>query len=235
MQTQPDTQALKQRAGEFAAGLVESGMVLGLGTGSTAIFATRRISARIQSGELQNIAAIPTSLATQAAAETLGIPLTTFAAHPHIDMTIDGADEIDPAFNLIKGGGGALLREKIVAQTTQRLVIVADESKRSAQLGTRWAVPIEVIPFGWHSQAAFLQALGAQIRLRRQADGTPYATDQRNLILDCDFGKIANARALAQTLNQRAGIVEHGLFIGLAQDLIIAGTAGLQHLSKNQT
>lgn len=224
-------QTLKQQAAEFALRFVESGMALGLGSGSTARFATRGIGRRIQAGALKAVTAIPTSLATEAEARALGIPLTTLEDHPQIDVTIDGADEVDPELNLIKGGGGALLREKIVAQATRRQIIVVDESKLSDRLGTRWAVPVEVIPFGWTAQAAFLQSLGAKAQ-RRQAGGEPYATDQGNFILDCHFGKIDDPSRLAARIKGRAGIVEHGLFIQLADDVIVAGQAGLRHLRR---
>ena len=224
-----NVQRLKRQAGERAAQLVESGMVIGLGTGSTAIFATRRIAQRIQGGDLRAISAIPTSLATEADARALGIPLSTLERHPRIDLTIDGADEVDPDFNVIKGGGGALLREKIVAQASERLVIVVDASKLSGQLGTNWAVPVEVFPFGWHSQMAFLRELGATVTLRQKGD-QPYQTDQGNFILDCAFGPIPEPAALDKTLNARAGIAEHGLFIGMARDVIVAGAEGMRHL-----
>ena len=220
---------LKKQTGEYAVNLVDSGMVVGLGSGSTAIFATRRIAHSLDSGDLTDIVAIPTSLATEAAAIELGIPLTTLAEHPRIDITIDGADEVDPDFNLIKGGGGAHLREKIVAQATERLVIVADASKLVNQLGTTWAIPVEVIPFGWQSQAAYLESLGAKPKLRMNGDA-PFQTDQGNLILDADFGRIADPGALARQLESRAGIVEHGLFIGMARDVVVAGVGGVRHL-----
>ena len=226
-----DIKSLKQQAGEFAANLVESGMIVGLGSGSTAIFATRRIAQSLHSGELSDIVAIPTSLATEAAANELGIPLTTLAQHPRVDITIDGADEVDPDFNLIKGGGGAHLREKIVAQATERLVIVADESKLVDQLGTTWAIPVEVIPFGWESQAAYLESLSAAPALRMAGDA-PFTTDGGNLILDADFGSIANPPALARQLESRAGIVEHGLFIGMTRDVVVAGVDGVRHLRR---
>ena len=228
-ETNLNIQELKQQAGEYAANFAKSGMVVGLGTGSTAIFATRRLAQRLSSGDLHDVVAIPTSLATEADARDLGIPLSTLERHPRINLTIDGADEVDPDFNVIKGGGGALLREKIVAQATERLIIVVDESKLSDQLGTTWAVPVEVFPFGWHSQAAFLQELGATVVLR-QAGDSPYQTDQGNIILDCDFGKIADPTALSRTLNARAGIAEHGLFIGMARDVLVAGAGGVRHL-----
>jgi len=226
-----NTDALKRQAGEYAANLVDSGMIVGLGSGSTAIFATRRIAQRIGSGELTGIVAIPTSLATEAAAFELGIRLTTLAEHPRIDITIDGADEVDPAFNLIKGGGGAHLREKIVAQASERLVIVADDYKLVDQLGSTWAIPIEVIPFGWESQASYLQSLGAAPTLRLDSDA-PFQTDGGNLILDADFGSIADPAALARLLESRAGIVEHGLFIGMTRDVVVAGRDGVRHLRR---
>ena len=225
-------QALKKQAGEFAADLVESGTVIGLGTGSTAIFATRRIAQCLGSGDLRDIIAIPTSRQTEADARALGIPLSTLEHHPRIDLTIDGADEVDPDFNVIKGGGGALLREKVVAQASARLVIVVDESKLSDQLGSNWALPVEVVPFGWHSQAAYLRGLGAKLTLRMDGD-LPYETDQGNIILDCDFGKMADPAGLAAALNARAGIAEHGLFIGMARDVVVAGGGGVRHLRKS--
>ena len=226
-----DVQTLKQQAAEYAAAFVQSGMIIGLGTGSTAIFATRHIAQRISRGELTGILAIPTSLATEAAAIELAIPLTTLAEHPRIDLTIDGADEVDPDLNVIKGGGGALLREKIVAQVTERLVIVVDDSKLSDRLGTRFAVPVEVIPFGWESQVALPGRPG---RGRDAAHGRRRAlpTDQGNIILDCSFGPIADPADLAHRINSRAGIVEHGLFIGMTHDVIVASAEGLRHLRE---
>jgi len=223
--------ALKQQAGEYAAAFVESGMIVGLGSGSTAIFATRRIAQRIGSGDLTDILAVPTSLATEAAAIELGIPLTALTGDTRVNITIDGADEVDPDFNLIKGGGGAHLREKIVAQASERLVIVVDDSKLVAQLGESWSVPVEVIPFGWASQAAYLRSLGAT-PTRRMRDSAPFQTDQGNLILDAAFGPIADPAGLDATLNARAGIVEHGLFIGMARDVVVAGVDGLRHLQR---
>ncbi len=228
-----DINALKQQAGEYAADLVESGMVIGLGTGSTAIFATRRIAQRLGSGDLRAITAVPTSLATEAAAIELAIPLTTLAERPRVDITIDGADEVNPDFNLIKGGGGAHLREKIVAQATERLVIVVDESKLSQQLGANWPVPVEVIPFNWESQAEYLRKLGGAPALR-MAGEKPFLTDQGNIILDCDFGPIAEPAALDVRLNSRAGIVEHGLFIAMARDVVAAGAGGVRHLRQSK-
>ena len=229
MMTSDSIAQFKQQAAAHAVNLIASGMVVGLGVGSTAIFAVRRIAQLLREGQLRDIVGVPCSLATGAEAERLGIPLTTLEAHPQVDLTIDGADEVDPRCNLIKGGGGALLREKIEAQASRREVIVVSEDKLSATLGTHWPLPIEVIPFGWRPQALYLESLGARVVLR-QKDGETYHTDQGNVILDCHFGPIADPAALAQQLDGRAGIVEHGLFIGLATDLIVAGKEGVRHI-----
>ncbi len=221
----------KQQAGEQAASLVQSGMVVGLGTGSTAIFAIRRIAARLRAGELSGILTVATSRATEAAARALGIPMLSDDIPREIDLTIDGADEVDPALDLIKGGGGALLREKIVAQASRREVIVVDASKLSPRLGTHWPLPVEVLEFGWRSQARFLESLGAAAT-PRTGDGGLYRTDQGNIILDSRFGPIADPAGLASTLEARAGLVGHGLFIGIASDVIVAEEAGMRHLRR---
>jgi ribose 5-phosphate isomerase A len=223
----------KQQAGEMAAGLVESGMVVGLGTGSTSIFATRRIAERLRAGEISGIVAVATSHATDAAARALGIPMLANDIPRGIDLTIDGADEVDPAMGLIKGGGGALLREKIVAQASRREVIVVDESKLSPRLGTLRALPVEVLEFGWRSQARFLESLGAVVTPRHRGD-EPYRTDGGNMILDSRFGPIADAPALAAKLEARAGIIEHGLFLGLAQEVLVAGPRGVRHIRRGE-
>jgi ribose 5-phosphate isomerase A len=174
---------------------------------------------------------VPTSSAVEAEARRLGIPLALDGARA-IDLTIDGADEVDPDLELIKGGGGALFHEKIVAQASRREVIVVDEDKLSPRLGTRWAVPVEVVPFAWQSQARFLESLGARAMPRRGADGRFTTTDEGNWILDCAFGPIGAPAELAARLDARTGIVAHGLFIGLATDVIVAGAAGLRHLTR---
>ncbi len=235
---------LKRKAGERAVDFVRSGMVLGLGHGSTTIFALRRIAALLEAGELEDVSGIPTSSQVESDARELGIPLTSLNDHPRIDLTIDGADEVDGDLNLIKGGGGALLREKIVAQASRREIIVVDETKLSATLGAQWPVPVEVTPFGWRSQEAFLASLGARVTLRRVEEaapltssdegGSPFTTDQGNLILDCDFGALASPASLAGQLEERAGIVEHGLFLGLASDVIVGTEAeGIRHLRRS--
>jgi len=230
----PDAEARaheKQEAGERAVELVRSGMVVGLGTGSTAIFAVRRIGERLRAGELRDIVGVPTSRAVEIEARQLGIPLA-FDGVREIDLTIDGADEVDPALDLIKGGGGALFHEKIVAQASRREVIVVDDAKLSPRLGTEWAVPVEIVPFAGRSQARYLESLGARVTRRPGADGQPFVTDEGNWILDCAFGPIAAPRELAARLDARTGIVEHGLFIGLATDVIVAGPAGIRHLTR---
>lgn len=223
----------KGEAGEAAVRFIAPGMVVGLGTGSTAIQAMRRLAERLRQRMLTDILAVPTSLETEQEARRLGIPLTNLESDLQLDVVIDGADEVDPALNLIKGGGGALLREKIVAQAGRRLIIVVDESKLSPWLGGRRALPVEVIPFGWKTQQSFLEDLGATVRLRRNARGKAFATDQGNFILDCRFGPIRAARQLAQTLDSRAGIVTHGLFLQMATDLIVAGAEGIEHRRRN--
>jgi ribose 5-phosphate isomerase A len=148
-----------------------------------------------------------------------------------VDLTIDGADEVDPELNVIKGDGGALLHEKIIAQASRREVIIVDESKLSPALGTHWALPVEVIPFGWHAQRRVLGSLGARITVRQQPDGTSFRTDRGNLMLDCAFGPIQQPMELAATLDARTGIVEHGLFLGLAAEVIVTGADGVRHLT----
>jgi ribose 5-phosphate isomerase A len=226
-----DVARFKQQAGEHAASLVMSGMVVGLGSGSTAVFGTRRIAAMLCAGELRNVIGIATSSATDAAARALGIPMLTDDIPSEIDITIDGADEVDSAMNLIKGGGGALLREKVVAQASRREVIVVDESKLSPRLGTHWPLPMEVIAFGWRSQARFIAGLGATV-VPREKDGVLFRIDQGNMILDGQFGPIADCVALAKLLDARAGVVEHGLFIDVADELIVAGRTGVRHLRR---
>ncbi|MGH7333507.1 MAG: ribose-5-phosphate isomerase RpiA [Candidatus Rokuibacteriota bacterium] len=221
----------KQAAADRAVELVRSGMVVGLGTGSTAIFAVRRLGQLLREGRLRDVVGVPTSSGIEAEARVLGIPLALDGAQD-IDLTIDGADEVDPDLNLIKGGGGALLHEKIVAQASRREVIVVDDAKLSPRLGTHWAVPVEVVPFLWQSQARFLESLGARVSRRAGADGQPFTTDEGNHILDCMFGPNAAAAELAAQLEGRTGIVEHGLFVHLATDVIVAGDLGIRHLTR---
>lgn len=229
-----NTQNLKEQAAVRAVEFVKPGMVVGLGHGTTTIFAVRRIAELLQAGALKNILGVPCSIQVEKEAQHVGIPLTTLNEHPVIDLTIDGADEVDPNLDLIKGGGGALLREKIVAQASRREIIVVDESKLSPALGTRWAVPVEVVPFGWRTQALYLESLGADVKLRQDGNRKTFTTDQGNLILDCQFGPLSQPAELAAKLNSRTGIVEHGLFLGLATDLIVAGAEGVRHIERTK-
>jgi len=223
---------LKQQAAERAVEFIESGMVIGLGVGSTAIFALQRVAHLLQTGALKDIRGVPCAVRVAEEARRLGVPLTSLEDHPRIDLTIDGADEVDNALNLIKGAGGALLREKIVAQASRREVIIIDETKLSSVLGTRRALPIEVVPFGWRTQVRYLEALGAQVTLRGGVSA-PFQTDQGNYILDSQFGPIIDLVALAGLLDRRGGIVGHGLFLGLATDVIVASEEGLKHLKTS--
>lgn len=223
---------LKQLAAAAAVDRLQSGMVVGLGTGSTTRFALERIAELMRAGRLERIIAIPSSIQTETAARELGIPLTDFEAHAVIDITIDGADEVDPQLNLIKGGGGALLREKVLAQASRRNIIIVDASKLSERLGTRWALPVEVVPFARAAEERFLASLGAAVALRIR-NGSPVLTDQGNLLLDARFGPIMDPARLAGQLSGRAGIVEHGLFVGLAHEVFVAGADGIRRLQRN--
>ena len=227
-----EIQEFKMQAAKEAATYLKSEMIIGLGSGTTATYAIRVIAKLIQSGVLENIFGIPSSVKAARLAQELGIPLTNLEEHPEIDITIDGADEVDPDLNLIKGGGGALLREKILAQASKELIIVVDESKLTPRLGSKWPVPVEVLPFAWKTEAIFMESLGAEIVLRKMPDETLFKTDQGNLIIDAKFGEIQNPGDLAQKLQQRAGIIEHGIFIDLASLVISAGESGIKKLKK---
>jgi ribose 5-phosphate isomerase A len=208
----------KEAAGRAAAELVRDGDIVGLGTGSTAYFAVVALGERVKAG--LKIIGIPTSIQTADLARTLGIPLTTLDEHPEIDITIDGADEVDPKLNLIKGGGGALLREKVVASVTKKMVVVADSGKIVSVLG-KFPLPVEVISFARTVVEKKIVALGATPKLRTKSDGSPCLTDNGNQILDCSFGTIVDPPALARELNGVPGVVEHGLFIGLAKVALV--------------
>lgn len=222
----------KKQAAEKAVEYIEDGMIIGLGTGSTTTFAVRKIAQLIKARSLQKIQAIPSSKRTERLAKRLHIPLTDFSKVTQIDLTIDGADEVDSRLNLIKGGGGALLREKILIQASKRVIIIVDETKVSKKLGTSWPIPIEVLPFAWEVEARFLKSLRAKPTLRRDARKKPYLTDQKNYILDTEFSQIKDPEVLNSKLNQRAGIIEHGLFVEMVTDIIVAGAKGITHLKK---
>lgn len=224
---------LKKRAAVHAVDFIESGMVIGLGTGSTANYAIKHIGEKIRSGKLRNVVGIPSSERSEILAQELNIPLADLEAQPTIDLTIDGADEVDPDLNVIKGGGGALLREKIIAQASNRNIIIVDESKLSPQLGTKWALPIEVVSFAWRTEQIFLESIGGSATLRSGDNKSPYRTNQNNCILDTEFGPISDPAGLVSRLNARAGIVEHGLFLGLATDVIVAAREGIRHLRRD--
>lgn len=227
-----DQSNFKQQAAAEAIKLVVPGMKLGLGSGSTAACFVDLLGARVRAG--LTVLCVPTSEATRRQAEALGIPLTTLDATPFLDLTIDGADEIDPELRLIKGGGGAHLREKIVAMASERLVVIADQTKRVERLG-RFPLPIEVVEFGVGSTLSLIEALAADAGChgaitRRMAGGAPFRTDGGNLVLDCAFGGIGDPEALAAALEMIPGVVEHGLFLGVCDTAIIAGPGGIEVL-----
>src|SRR5208337_190849 len=203
----------KEAAGHAAAELVRDGNVVGLGTGSTAHFAVVALGERVKAG--LKMVGIPTSMQTGELARAVGIPLTTLDEHPEIDITIDGADEVGPRLNLIKGGGGALLREKVIATASKKMVVVVDSSKVVSVLG-KFPLPVEVVSFARTVIERKIVSLGASPKLRTRPDGSIFITDNGNQILDCSFGEIADPAALALILSDTPGIVEHGLFIGLA-------------------
>jgi ribose 5-phosphate isomerase A len=227
-----DSDAQKRVAAEAAAAMVEDGMVVGLGTGSTAYFAIEALCRRVREG--LRIVAIPTSERSAAQARAGGLRLTGFAEHRRLDLTIDGADEIEVgSLNLIKGLGGALLREKIVAAASDRLVIVADARKLTERLGGMVPVPVEVVPFGWETTAERLRRLGTEPVLRRGTDGEAFRTDGGNLILDCRFGQIADAGGLDVAVGQTVGVVETGLFVDMAGLALVADSVGMRRLVRS--
>lgn len=230
-----DLERLKREAARRALDFVQPGMRLGLGTGSTASHFVELLAERVRAG--LKVVGVPTSEATRGQAERLGVPLTTLDDEPELDLTVDGADEIDPELNMIKGGGGALLREKIVAAASRDMIVVADASKRVDRLG-RFPLPIEVVNFGLSATtralAAAVHAAGCDgpLRLRRRPDGHVFVTDQGHLILDAGLGHIPDARSLASRLAEVPGVVEHGLFIGLARRAILADQKGVRVIER---
>jgi ribose 5-phosphate isomerase A len=228
-----DRDALKRAAAEAAVELVQDGMVVGLGTGSTATFAVEALARRHREG-LQFIG-IPSSERTAAQAKAANIPLTSFAEHRQIDLTIDGADEVERGtLNLIKGLGGALLHEKIVAAASRRLAIVADGLKLVDRLGARTPVPVEIVAFGLEATQTALESIGATARLRRSATGDSFITDSGNRILDCSFGPIADPARLEERIRRVVGVVESGLFIGRANVVFAANTSGVHRLDSTR-
>lgn len=226
-----DRDQLKRAAALRAIEYVEDGMVVGLGTGSTAFFVVEGLGARVAKG--LKITGIPTSERTAAQARGLGIPLATFAEYQRIDVTIDGADEVERGtLHLIKGLGGALLREKIVAAASDRLVIVVDEEKLVDRLGDHTPVPIEVTQFGWQATAARLEALGATPVLRHAHEDHPFITDGGNYILDCRFGNISDPPTLERRIIEIVGVVESGLFVGRSSAVVVASEGGVEVLTR---
>lgn len=234
-QTAKDADRLKREAAARALEYVRPGMRLGLGTGSTAAHFVDLLAEKVKAG--LDVVGVPTSEATRLQAEKLGVPLATLDEQPELDLTVDGADEIDPALNLVKGGGGALLREKIVASASREMIVIADETKLVDRLG-RFPLPIEIVDFGvaaiMRSIEAALAAEGCAgpLNLRRSKDGHVFVTDQGHFIVDAGLKTIGDARSLARRLAEVAGVVEHGLFIGLASRAILAGHSGVRVVEK---
>jgi ribose 5-phosphate isomerase A len=219
----------KEAAARASLQFVQDGQVVGLGTGSTAAYFIKLLGEKVKKGF--RVRGIPTSVRSRDLAESLGIPLTTLDECQEIAVTVDGADEVDPQLRLIKGGGGALLREKIVASATRQLVIVADASKQVQKLG-KFPLPVEVIRFSQALVAKRIAALGADVQLRLDGAGQPYITDENNHILDCRFGEIADADSLARQLSDMPGVVEHGLFIGMASVVLFARGSEIVELRR---
>jgi ribose 5-phosphate isomerase A len=222
----------KQRAGQAALAYLRDGMTVGLGTGSTAKFFIDALAAALRQGQLKGIRCIPTSVHSEEQARNLGIPLTHFGESPAIDVTVDGADEVGPGLNLIKGLGGALLREKIVAQYSRRLVIIADESKKVIYLGRRCPLPVEVTQFAHEASERFLRSLGSVPALRMGENDAPFVTDNGNFIYDCRFPRIEDPRSLQEKLAHQAGIVETGLFLDMADVILLAGIDSMETLKR---
>jgi len=219
----------KEAAARASLRFVKDGQVVGLGTGSTAAHFITLLGDQVKQG--LRIRGIPTSVRSRDMAMSLGIPLTTLDECQEIAVTVDGADEVDPQLRLIKGGGGAALREKIVASATKQLVIVADASKQVAKLG-KFPLPVEVIKFAEALVAKRIRALGAEVSVRKDADGKPFLTDENNHILDCSFGEIQDADGLARELSDMPGVVEHGLFIGMASVVLFARGSEIVELRR---
>jgi ribose 5-phosphate isomerase A len=228
----PTRTALKRAAAERAVAWVEDGMVLGLGSGTTAEVALALLARRVTDG--LRVVGVPTSRRIERLARRHGVSLATLDEHRRLDLTIDGAEEVEPRrLALIKGRGGALLREKIVAAASETVVIIVDESKLVRALGERQPVPVEVVPFGWSRTAAALEKLGGEVSLRRRSpSGRPYVTDGGNHIVDCRFGRIGDPAALERSIKALPGVVESGIFVGLADRVVVAGAGGVRVIER---
>jgi ribose 5-phosphate isomerase A len=225
-----DRDHLKRAAAERAVEFVENGMIVGLGTGSTAAFVIEHLAARIAQG--LSVVAIPTSEHTAQTAGRLGIPLASFAQHRRLDLAIDGADEVERAsLNLIKGHGGALLREKIVAAAAERFIVVVDDEKLVDRLGAQAPIPVEVVQFGWQVTAAALEKLDGNHELRH-TDGRTFVTDGGNFILDCHFCLIDDPERIERLINMTVGVVENGLFIGRSSAVVVASERGVEVMTR---
>jgi ribose 5-phosphate isomerase A len=229
--TRSELDQWKAVAAQTAIALVEDGMIVGLGTGSTASFALGMLGQRVAEG--LRVIGIPTSEQTAQEARRLGIPLSTLEERDHIDVTIDGADEVDVGtLTLLKGRGGALLREKIIASASEQLIIVVDETKLVDRLGVTSPVAVEVVPFGWHATARRLRSVVTSLERRTAADGAPFITDGGHYILDCVCGGIEDPEDLQRQLDGTVGVVEHGVFLGLASRVIVGGAHGVRVLQR---
>jgi ribose 5-phosphate isomerase A len=228
-----EREELKKLAAEKAVDEIKDGMIVGLGTGSTMKYTLKKLGELVRKGlKIQGIA---TSIKTKRIAQEEGIPLTTIDVNPEIDITIDGADEVDGSLNLIKGGGGALTREKIIAFCSKKVVIIIDDSKIVKALGIDFPLPVEVVKFGWTSTKKALESFGCEVVRREIIQGEPYITDNGNYILDCDFEYIAEPEQLEKQINNIPGVVENGLFINLAHQVIVGGKQGIITLDKEKT
>jgi ribose 5-phosphate isomerase A len=223
----------KRQAAAQALTLVRGGMILGLGTGSTTAYFIEMLGEKLKSGDLQGIIAVPTSERTAARARALNIPLATLKDRPYLELAIDGADQVDPDLNLIKGLGRALLREKIVEIHAETFVVIVDASKLASRLGVGKPLPVEIVPFAAEAHVRWLNTLGCRAELWHEQDGTPVVTDNGNFMARCYFSDgISDPYALAQALAERPGIVEHGLFLDMADKVIVGGPEGTQMLKK---
>ena len=226
---------LKEKAAKKALSFVKNGMTLGLGTGSTTAYFVDMLGEKLKSGELSNIRGVPTSKATDEQARKWGIPIVTLGEYPKLDLAVDGADEVDPALNLIKGLGRALLREEIVEVHAEKFIVIIDESKMVARLGPRDALPIEILPFEAEAHIHWLNTLGCRAKLWLEDNGSPVVTDNGNYLVKCWFEEgIPDAYSLAQALSTRPGIVEHGLFLDMATEIIIAKEDGVELMKRNE-
>jgi ribose 5-phosphate isomerase A len=223
----------KHAAAEYGASLVKSGMILGLGSGTTSTLMVQAVGRKLREGALKNVAGVPSSSGIAAVAREAGVPLTTLEEHPVLDLNLDGADEVDGTLGLVKGLGGALLWEKIVATASRQVVIMVDESKLVSRLGTKAPLPVEVVPFGWKTHLAFVASLGGAPTLRTEQDGRPFVTDEGNYILHCRFeGGIANPAEVEARLLARAGVIGTGLFLGVAHQVIVGKADGVEVLTR---